>query len=131
MARQLKLTLGDESAIVDLYEEEAPKTVDAVWEDVLPWELSSTQHARFSGHEFWGACPIALEEKENMNYEVSTGEVGFFPFSPSIVCWYDDVEVITPSNVFGRISENLEGIQKNARRTWFENEIPMKLEKHE
>jgi hypothetical protein len=131
MARKMRLTLGDESGVVELYEEKAPKTVDAIWNEVLPWDSASTQHARFSGHEFWCDAPLVLEEEENMNYEVSTGEVGYFYFLPAIVCWYDDVEVITPGNVFGQVTENLEGIQQNAHRTWFENDIPMKLEKME
>jgi hypothetical protein len=128
VAKSITLTIGNESAKVDLHQEDAPKTVEAVW-DVLPWETDSAEHSKWGNDEFWMDAPLLVEEQENRPAEAGTGAVGYYYAFPAFLCWYNGWMTDPPWNVFGRVVENLDGIQREGRRTWKENGIPMRLER--
>lgn len=127
MTRALELSLGNETAVVQPYEDEAPQTIDALRSDALPWSTRSAQHARFPLPEFWCDAPLVFEQTENQADHVEAGEVGYFPQLPALVCWYEETDLLAPSNIFGKITQNLSGIQREAPRTWYERDVPMEI----
>jgi len=130
MARKLEITLGNETGIAELYKDEAPETIDAVWE-ALPWHTTRMQHAKVSGHEVFNAAPVVMEEEENPAWDIEPGEFGYYIGYPAFVWFYHEAEPSAPPNIMGKITENLEGIQHEGRRVWKENNVSMTIEKLE
>jgi hypothetical protein len=127
MARQIIVTLGDETGIADLFDEAAPKTAEAVWQ-ALPIR-ATISHANFSGEEIAFSTFALLWERENQLYDTQPGDLGYFVSGPAICVYYGAVRTISPGNVFGRIITNLPRIQQVARRSWREAGIPITLER--
>jgi len=130
MTKRMTLTVGNETGVAELYEEDAPKTVEAVW-DILPWGTHRAQHSRFGANEFWMDAPIIIEEPENRLDDAGPGKLGYYLGFPALICWYRDVRPDPPWNLYGQITENLEGIQHEGRRVWKENNVSMTIEKLE
>ncbi|MHB8732988.1 MAG: cyclophilin-like fold protein [bacterium] len=129
MPRRVRVVLGGVAAVAELFEEAAPKTVDAVW-SALPID-GTLNHANFSGEEISFPTYGLLWERENQLSQVQPGDLGYFVEGPALVIYYGAVRVISPGNVFGRIVENLTEIQKVGRACWKEPRIPARLERLE
>jgi hypothetical protein len=127
--KRIRVLMGDETGVAELFEDLAPKTAKAVWE-ALPMD-GTLNHANFSGEEVSFPCYGLMWEKENQSYETQPGDLGYFVQGPAICVYYGDLSVISPGNVFGRVVENLKGIQRVSRRAWKEAGIPIRLEKVE
>jgi hypothetical protein len=127
--KRVKVYLGDQEGVAELFKDLAPKTAEAVWNG-LPMD-GTINHANFSGEEVSFPTYGVMWERENESYETQPGDLGYFVQGPAICIYYGDLSVISPGNVFGRIVENLEGIQRVARSAWKESRIPIRLEKME
>lgn len=127
--KRIRVMLGDEEGVADLFEDQAPKTAAAVWA-ALPIE-ATVNHANFSGEETTFPCYGVMWERENEGHETEPGDLGYFVTGPAICIYYGDQNVISPGNVFGRIVENLAGIQRVARSTWKQSRVPVRLERME
>jgi hypothetical protein len=121
------VTIGDEVGIAELFEDAAPKTVNAVW-SALPID-GRLNHANFSGEEVTFPCYGLIWEKENQLHDTQPGDLGFFIQGPAICIYYGALRVISPGNVFGRVVENVAGIQRVARQCWRESGVRVLLEK--
>jgi hypothetical protein len=127
--KRLKVTIGDAVGIADLLEDAAPKTAAAVW-DALPLD-GAINHANFSGEEASFPCYPLMYEKENQLFDCEHGDLGYFVQGPAICVYYGTMRVISPGNVFARITENLDAIKKVCRGSWKETGVPILIEKYE
>ncbi len=128
-SRRMVVELGGVIGEAILFDEQAPKTCAAVW-DALP--LSETiNHANFSGEEVSFPCRGLMWEKENQLFDCEPGDLGYFVQGSAICIYYGALRVISPGNVFGRITGNLAPIQEMARRSWREPGIRMTLRRKE
>lgn len=122
---RMRLLLGTEVGLAELFSSPAPKTVQAVWA-ALPIE-GTVNHAMFSGEEITFPTYGLLWERENQRYDTRPGDLGYFVEGPAICIYYGSLRVISPGNIFGRITENLEGIQRVSRASWKESGIQIRL----
>jgi hypothetical protein len=117
-ARKILITLGTAQGVAELFDGAAPKTCAAIL-DALP--LTGTiNHANFSGEEVSFPTRGLMWERENQLRECEPGDLGYFVQGPALCIYYGALRVISPGNVFGRITVNLQQIQEVARRSWKE-----------
>jgi hypothetical protein len=134
VAKRIKLTFVEEgvSAIVELFEKEAPKSVAAVL-SILPQE-STAHHATYSGSEvaFILDRDIPLEQ-ENATIRVLPGDFACtrfeggkiygFPDTFSEVAWFYDRDAVpsmpngpVPMNIIGKIVEGFDELAVVSRQ---------------
>lgn len=130
MARQIRIELGGEVGYATFYEAECPKTCQAVW-DGLPFEHPHVLHARFSGEEAFFPLPVLTWERENQRFDTQPGDIGYFVQGPALCFYYGRLNVITPGNVFARITQNWEGLYRVCKRTWKDQNIPVRITRAE
>jgi hypothetical protein len=75
--RRIRVKLGNTEAVAELYEDQAPKTCEAVW-NALPIEYGHVLHARFSGEEAFFPTPWLTDERENERFDCKPGEVALW-----------------------------------------------------
>jgi len=127
-ARRVRVTLGDVAAIAEFYEQDAPRTCEAVW-NALPIEYGHVLHARFSGEEAFFPTPWLLDERENERFDCRPGDIGFWAPGPSMCLYYGKLTTITPANVFARLTGDWEGLYRTAKRTWKDHNIRVRVER--
>jgi hypothetical protein len=129
MSLRMIVELGGVVGEAELFSDVAPKTCAAVW-NALP--MSETiNHANFSGEEVSFPTLGLMWEKENQLFQCVPGDLGYFVQGPAICIYYGALRVISPGNVFGRITGNLAAIQEMARRSWKEQGIRIALRRGE
>jgi len=129
MSLRMIVELGGVVGAAELYPDLAPKTCAAVW-NALPMR-ETINHANFSGEEVSFPTLGLMWEKENQLYQCQPGDLGYFVQGPAICIYYGALRVISPGNVFGRITGNLAPIQEMARRSWKEPGIRIVLQRGE
>jgi len=130
LSKKIEIIVGEEKGIVELFEDKAPKITEAVW-NALPLE-GIVNHANFSGEEMSIPAPELTRVKENTGYETQPGDLGYVSGrGNAIIIYYGVLSVISPGSVFGRVTGNLKGIQKEGRRIWKERGKKMVLRKME
>ena len=55
------------------------------------------------------------------------GDMGFWVPRQCVNIWYAETEPLGPTNLFGRIVENLEGFAREAKKVWFKPRITIEL----
>jgi hypothetical protein len=125
---RLKVTIGDQAGVIELYEKDCPNTIKALLPE-LPASCANLVHARFSGEEcsFPIRRPAAPVERENQLYDCQPGDVGYFVESAAICFYYGRLRVISPGNVFGRIVENMPGLYRMFKLAWWLPDIPVTI----
>jgi hypothetical protein len=124
-ARQIIVTLGAVEGIAELFDDLAPKTCAAV-RAALPM-TGTINHANFSGEEVSFPTLGLMWEREHQLLECQPGDLGYFVQGPALCIYYGALRVISPGNVFGRITVNLPQIQEVARRSWKEPGIRISM----
>jgi hypothetical protein len=115
MARELKLRVGDEVATITLFEDKAPQTCKRLLES-LPLE-STAIIAKVAGLEIMMRIPFFLDTGgENETTAQEAGNVCFVPGAQNVCVFCEKLPGLGPCSWIGRITENLEGIQKEARK---------------
>jgi hypothetical protein len=115
MARELKLRVGDELATLVLFEDKAPKSCRRLVES-LPLR-SSAIIAKVAGLEIMIRVPYFLDTGgENEITAQSPGNVCFVPGAQNVCVFCEQLPGLGPCSWIGRITENLEGIQREARK---------------
>lgn len=105
--------------VIDLLEDEAPKTCEAFLK-VLPLEGLEARHAKSSGDEVYVQTMDMAVDKEN-NVDPAQGDVAFNPMPNwRAVCIYYGPKITNRMNFnkFGHISEGLEELEKAGNRIW-------------
>jgi hypothetical protein len=115
MARELKLRVGDKVATFVLFEDKAPKTCKRLIES-LPLK-SSAIIAKVAGLELMVRVPYFLDTGgENEITAQEAGNVCFVPGAQNVCVFCEQLPGLGPCSWIGKITENLEGIQQEARK---------------
>ncbi|MBW1699241.1 MAG: DUF3830 family protein [Deltaproteobacteria bacterium] len=115
MSKELKMRVGDEVARIVLLEDEAPETCKKVLAS-LPLK-GNLIHAKIAGKEFFFKAPFFCDP-ENRVQAQEAGNIGYYDGANSICVFYGAEPGIGEVNLFARITENLEGIQKEGEKGW-------------
>jgi len=119
------MKLDDQIVLVKLLEELAPRTCQII-RSHLPLE-SRLNHAKICDNEVFFQVPFFIDEKENFTFP-KVGDLGFWNVRQTICIWYDKMEPLGPTILFGRIIENLEGFKKIAMKTWIKQGTIIRVE---
>ncbi len=122
---KLLITIGREKVWAELFEKEAPKTCRVIKRHA-PLE-GFLNHAKICDHEVFFQAPFFIDAKENPKFPVP-GDIGFWNIRQTICIWYDKMEPLGPTNLFARITGNLKGFQKEARKTWSKQGTQIRFE---
>jgi hypothetical protein len=115
MAKELKLRVGDEVASFVLFEDKAPKSSQKLVES-LPLR-SVAIIAKVAGLEIMMRVPFFVDTGgENEITAQEPGNVCFVPGSQNVCIFCEDLPGLGPCSWIGRITENLEGVQREARK---------------
>jgi len=115
MERQLNLRVGDEVASFVLFEDKAPDTCRKLVES-LPLK-SVAIIAKVAGLEIMMPVPFFVDTGgENEVTAQEPGNVCFVPGSQNVCIFCEDLPGLGPCSWIGKITENLEGIQREARK---------------
>jgi hypothetical protein len=115
MAKELKLRVGGETATLVLFEDKAPKSCKRLIES-LPL-ASSAIIAKVAGLEIMIRVPYFLDTGgENEITAQEPGNVCFVPGAQNVCVFCEQLPGLGPCSWIGKITENLEGIQEQARK---------------
>jgi hypothetical protein len=115
MAKELKLRVGNETATLILFEDKAPKSCKRLIES-LPLK-STAIIAKVAGLELMIRVPYFLDTGgENEITAQEPGNVCFVPGAQNVCVFCEDLPGLGPCSWIGKITENLEGIQREARK---------------
>lgn len=115
MPKELKMRVGNEVAKMVLFDDEAPETCKKILAS-LPLK-GNLIHAKIAGKEFFFKAPFFCDP-ENQVKSHEAGNVAYYDGANSICVFYEYVPGIGTVNLFGKITENLEGIQKEGEKGW-------------
>jgi hypothetical protein len=115
MAKELKLRVGEEVATLVLFEDKAPNSCRRLIE-ALPL-AGSAIIAKVAGLEIMIRVPYFLDTGgENEITAQEPGNVCFVPGAQNVCVFCEHLPGLGPCSWIGRITENLEGIQREARK---------------
>ena len=102
MPRAFEMVVGNERAVFDLLETEAPN-VCASFVRSIPLDSFSV-HAKFAGEELIVMVPF-FEDPENEIFWVKPGDAGYYPGRQTICLFYGPTEPFGQVSVFARCRE--------------------------
>jgi hypothetical protein len=115
MAKELKLRVGKETATFVLFEDKAPKSCKALVES-LPLK-STAIIAKVAGLELMIRAPYFLDSGgENEITAQEPGNICYVPGAQNVCVFCEDLPGLGPCSWIGKVTENLEGIQREARK---------------
>jgi len=129
-ARKIIIQIGNEKAIATLLWDEAPTICSRIWEN-LPLE-STTHSAKVCNHELIFMLPLVIE-RENLK-PVTIGDVGWWDVRSAVNIWFDDpgpAGPLGPTALFAKITDNLEGLGREAMKVWAKPGVRVKLTRFE
>ena len=121
----LRIKIGGEIVKAELQEKEAPQTCRII-KEFAPLEGKLT-HAKICDHEVYFQVPFFIDEKENPKIP-KVGDIGFWNVRQTICIWYDNMQPLGPTNLFARITDNLEGFQREAQKVWLKQGTRIRFE---
>ena len=124
----MKITMGDVTSRAVLLEKEAPMICSRM-KDAMPLEglLAS---AKIADKEITFSVPFFIDEQENYRL-VEPGEIAFLNALQTICFFYGDREPLAPICVWARLTENLEGFEKEADKVFANQGLRIKMELEE
>lgn len=115
MGRELKLRVGEEIAAFELFEDKAPNSCQALLE-ALPLK-SVAIIAKVAGLELMMRAPYFVDTGgENEVTAQQPGNVCYVPSSQNVCIFCEDIPGLGPCSLIGRITKNLEGMQREAKK---------------
>lgn len=115
MGTEVKIQIGGETGAFELFEDKAPETCKILLEN-LPIE-STAIIAKVAGLELMLRAPFFVDSGgENEVTAQKPGNVCYVPGSQNVCIFCEDLPGLGPCSLIGRITENLEGIQNEARK---------------
>jgi hypothetical protein len=115
MARELKLRIGEEQASFVLFEDKAPNTCGKLLQS-LPLR-SAAIIAKVAGLELMIRAPFFVDTGgENEVTAQQAGNVCYVPGSQNVCIFCEDLPGLGPCSLIGKITRNLEGVQREARK---------------
>lgn len=120
MRKEITILIGSEECTAELLMDLAPKTCRII-EAVLPL-TGILSHAKLVDREVFFQVPFFIDEPENAKLS-EKGELAYWNARQTLCIFFDDMVPLGPVTTFGRITENLAGLQREAAEVW---EIPGK-----
>lgn len=102
MPRAFEIVVGNERAVFDLLDADAPKVCEAFMRS-LPIDSFSV-HAKFAGDELIVMVPF-FADPENEIFWVKPGDCGYYPGRQTICLFYGPTEPFGQVSVFARCRE--------------------------
>jgi hypothetical protein len=115
VGKEITILIGDEECTAELLTEQAPRTCEAI-ENALPL-TGLLNHAKLVDREVFFPAPFFVDEQENPKVS-EKGDLAFWNGRQTICIFYDDMVPLGATPTFGRITGNLEGLQREAARVW-------------
>lgn len=124
--KKIVIQVGNEKAVATLLWDEAPTICSKIWEN-LPLE-GSTHLAKICNHEIIFMLPLVIE-RENLK-PVTIGDVGWWDVRSAVNIWFDDpgpAGPLGPTALFAKITDNLEGLSREAMKVWAKPGVRVKM----
>jgi len=131
---ELEIVLAGVTGRVTLLDKAAPKATAALWA-ALPIKDRAVQ-VKWSG-DAWrteGNYDLGVNEIENEGHVLSAGDLIHFPRSKKIGIAYGraewrhpDLSLVMHVSVIGKVTANLEELNKAGERVWMEGAQPLRL----
>ena len=115
MGKEIQIHIGKEVVTAELLTDLAPRTCRAI-EAALPI-TGLLNHAKLVDREVLFQVPFFVDGREN-DKRSEKGDLGFSNARQTICMFYDDTIPLGPCATFGRITGNLEGLQREAAECW-------------
>ena len=115
MGKEITIIIGEEQGAAELLTELAPRLCETI-ERHLPFTGLLT-HAKLVDREVFFQAPFFYDGMENNKYS-EKGDLGFWNGRQSLCFFYDDMVPLGNIPTFARITENLEGLQREAAQVW-------------
>jgi hypothetical protein len=115
MRKEITILIGNEECTAELLMDQAPKTCRII-EDALPL-AGVLSHAKLVDREVFFQVPFFIDEPENMKLS-EKGDLAYWNARQTLCIFFDDMVPLGPVATFGRITGNLEGLQREAAEVW-------------
>jgi len=133
--REIVIEIGSEKATARLLDDKSPITCNKIW-DALPFE-GPANHAKQAGGEVFSMVPIYFDlyPREKCMYgewdgkKFEPGDIMFWPLRSCVCIMYGALLQEGHYPTFAKITENLEGIQKEGLKVWKKQGKIMKIYK--
>jgi hypothetical protein len=112
---KLTILIDDEECTAELLNEAAPRICAAI-EEALPL-TGVLSHAKLVDREVFFPVPFYIDAHENPKVS-EKGDLAFWNARQTFCIFYDDMVPLGATPTFGRITGNLEGFQRVARKVW-------------
>lgn len=129
MPRAFEVVVGNDRALFDLLDAEAPRVCEA-FVRTLPIDSFSV-HAKFAGDELIIMVPF-FEDSENEIFWVKPGDAGYYPGRQTICLFYGPTEPFGHVSVFARCrEEHLPILRKWGQEVLQVGSIPVAVRMHD
>jgi hypothetical protein len=115
MGKEITIHIGKEECAAELLTDLAPKTCRII-ESALPL-TGILNHAKLVDREVFFQVPFFIDEPENVKLS-EKGDLVFWNGRQALCIFFDDMVPLGPAATFGRITGNLEGLQREAAEVW-------------
>ena len=115
MRTEISIRIGDEECTAELLTELAPKTCRII-AAALPL-TGILSHAKLVDREVFFQVPFFIDEPENLKLS-EKGDLAYWDARQTLCIFFDDMVPLGPVTTFGRITGNLEGLQREAAEVW-------------
>ena len=115
MRQEITILIGKEECTAELLTDLAPKTCRII-EDALPL-TGVLSHAKLVDREVFFQVPFFIDEPENARLS-EKGDLAYWNARQTVCLFFDDMVPLGPVTTFGRITGNLEGLQREAAGVW-------------
>ncbi len=115
MKKEVTILIGAETCTAELLADLAPKTCRII-EAALPL-TGLLSHAKLVDREVFFQVPFFIDEPENLRLSVK-GDLAYWNARQTLCIFFDDMVPLGPVTTFGRVTGNLEGLQREAAAVW-------------
>ena len=115
MRKAITILIGQEECTAELLTDLAPNTCRII-EDALPLS-GMLSHAKLVDREVFFQVPFFIDETENMKLS-EKGDLAYWNARQTLCIFFDDMVPLGPVTTFGRITGNLEELQREAAEVW-------------
>ena len=117
MEKQVTILIGNEECTAELLTDQAPKTCRII-EEALPL-TGVLSHAKLVDREVFFQVPFFIDESENVKLS-EKGDLAYWNARQTLCIFFDDMVPLGPITTFGKITGNLQGLQREAAGVWEE-----------
>ncbi len=115
MSKYAEIKLGNRRATIEFLEDQAPKSVEKIWE-LLPLEIPLC-HAKFAGDELMFMIPLVMDA-EAAKDKLESGDIVYYPIQQTLCLFFSDsIRQFGsgPINIVARITDGFEDLKEMAQ----------------